>query len=202
MAHEAGSITTNPRTGSTWTLIEGEGETEGRGFVVEVACLPGAGPDIMEHFHQHWTETFEIVEGHARYRLDGTEHGAATGATIVLPPGQPHVHPWAVGTDRLVYRQTTVFATPDARAVRDTLGVFFFLFALAREGKVDARGLPRNPLQLAATLKALVRHGGYDAAVPVFAQKVLASTVGGLAELLGYSAAGMPDRSDKPARPR
>ena len=39
---------------------------------------------------------------------------------------------------------------------------------------------------LAATVRALGRHGGYDAAVPVAVQKVVAATLGWVAEALGY----------------
>ena len=57
---------------------------------------------------------------------------------------------------------------------------------LAREGKVDARGLPRHPLQMAATLRTLGRHGGYSTRLPIPAQNLLSATLGRFAEALGY----------------
>jgi hypothetical protein len=69
------------------------------------------------------------------------------------------------------------------------LGVFATIAGLAREGKVDKRGLPRNPLQLAVTMRTLGRHGGYDTSIPVGVQRLVAGTLGRLAEWLGYQGA-------------
>jgi len=184
----AGTTSVNPRTGSQWVLLAGASETGGRGFTVEVSCRPGMPPDVLEHFHAHWTETFTIVQGACRYRLDRQEKSAEAGETFILPANRPHVHPWNAGTGPMVYRQATEFGRPDPGAVDELLGVFFTLFALAGEGKLDARGMPKNPLQLAATLKTLVRLEGYDASVPPYLQKLTAATLGSLAQVLGYRA--------------
>jgi hypothetical protein len=48
---------------------------------------------------------------------------------------------------------------------------------LMRDGLCDERGRPRNPLQLAVTLKILVRHGGYDAKISIAKQNLLAATL-------------------------
>lgn len=72
--------------------------------------------------------------------------------------------------------------------MQDVLGVFATLSGLAREGKVNKRGEPKNLLQFAVTLKTLNKHGGYDANVPKWIQDVLAATFGSLAEALGYRA--------------
>jgi hypothetical protein len=57
---------------------------------------------------------------------------------------------------------------------------------LAREGRVGKRGLPKNPLQLAATARTLTKHRGFDATVPIPIQLALSATLGRLAEALGY----------------
>ena len=185
---KAGSRALNPTTGSTWEVIEGEVETEGRGFTLEVVCLPGSEPDVLEHVHTSWTESFEIVSGKARYQVAGEERDASTGDTITLPPNKPHIHPWNIGNKKLVYRQKATFETPSQEAFQEVVGTFFTLFGMAGEGKVNAKGLPRNPLQFAATLKTLVKNGGYDAQVPKFAQDLVAGTLGRLAENCGYRA--------------
>lgn len=181
----SGLSTVHPPTGTRTLVVD----THDRGWVLEVRCIPGRGPHILEHVHDSWTESFDIVAGHARYRLNGREGTAGRGDTIVMPPSQPHVHPWCEGDEALVYRQRSVFAEADPAAADDVLGAFITINGLMREGKVGRRGLPRNPFQFAATLRALVRHGGYDAAAPIFAQKALAATVGRVAEWLGYRAA-------------
>jgi quercetin dioxygenase-like cupin family protein len=176
----------SPLTKSRTVVTATDAETEGAGFSVEVTCMPGMGPNVLEHLHETWTETFEIVKGSAQYRLGGKHLKAKRGDTIVMPPRVPHVHPWAAGDGEMVYRQTSRFETPSAEAVQDTLGSFATMNGLAREGKVDARGLPKDPLQLAATLRTLSKHGGYSTRLPISAQKLLSATLGRIAEAAGY----------------
>ena len=188
MALSIGKTITNPMTGSQWTLVAGGRETGERGFRLDVRCKVRQKPDILEHFHLGWTETFEILDGTARYKLGGKEMTALAGETLTFAPGVAHIHPWAGGDTDMIYRQSSDFGAASPNAADDVLGSFYTLFGMAREGKLDARGLPRNPLQAAATLRTLVRHKGYDASAPIWAQNVLAATLGSLAVALGYRA--------------
>lgn len=176
----------NPLTGSRTEVLEADAETKSRGWLLELRCQPGAAPDIAEHLHLTWTEEFEIVAGAAHYKLDGVQGSAGAGDRIVVGPGQTHVHPWAAGDDELVYRQRNHFNQTDPTAVNEVLGVFATLARLAEEGKLDAAGLPKHPLQLAATMRTLIKHGGYDAKLPVGVQNVISATLGRLAEVMGY----------------
>ena len=185
---KAGFETTEPRTGTRTRVIEGAAETDGMGWLIEVTCPQGAPPSILEHVHMDWVEEFEILEGSAAYRLDGVEAAAQKGDTILMPAAQPHVHPWNTGTGDMIYRQTNRFARRSPEAVDEVLGVFATLNGLSLEGKVGRKGLPKNPLQFAATLRTLVKHEGFDAAVPVPLQRILSSTLGRLAEAVGYRA--------------
>lgn len=182
----AGFSIENPRTGNRIVVLEGEAESRGEGWLLEVTCPPNAGPDIAEHLHLTWTERFEIVSGTARYKLNRAEKTAQAGETVVFPPGRPHIHPWNGGSSPLVYRQRDHFGQATPGAVRDVLGVFATVADLARAGQVDAAGLPKHPLQLAATLRTLGQYGGYDAALPIPLQRFLAATLGRLANGLGY----------------
>jgi quercetin dioxygenase-like cupin family protein len=176
----------NPLTQSRWLILESDTETNGMGWTLEIRCVPQAGPDILEHLHLTWTETFEIISGVAHYKLDGVQKTAMAGDTIVMPPRQPHIHPWDAGDTEMVYRQVSKFEQANPPAVQDVIGVFATLFGLAREGKVGKRGLPRNPLQFAATVRTLTRYEGYDVRFPILMQDFLAATLGRLAEALGY----------------
>lgn len=184
----AGFTVESPITHSRTIILESDAETNGMGWLIEVHCQPKAPPDITEHFHQTWTETFEIISGTAHYKLNGEKKLAQAGETIVMPPGQLQIHPWNAGTTELVYRQRNRFDRPNPQAVQDVLGVFVTIAGLAREGKVDANGRPKDPLQLAVTLQTLTRYGGYDASLPVPVQDFLAATLGRLAYALGYKA--------------
>jgi hypothetical protein len=88
----------------------------------------------------------------------------------------------------MIYRQTNDFGASTPEAVSDVLGAFATINGLAREGRIGKKGLPKNPLQAAATIRTLTKHGGFDAAVPVALQLCLSATLGRLAEALGYRA--------------
>lgn len=182
----AGFVIENPLTQSRTTVIESDAETKGMGWLLETRSAPNARADIVEHIHLTWTETFEVISGTAYYKLDGVQKTLQAGEKFVVLPGHTHVHPWNAGTTELVYRQRDEFgrATPDA--VQDVLGVFATLAGLAREGKVNANGRPKSPLQLMATLRTLNKHGGYDTKLPPPVQDFLAATLGSLANALGY----------------
>jgi hypothetical protein len=184
----AGFTIQNPTTGSRTVVIESDVETKGMGWVLEVHCVPRALSDVPEHLHLTWTENFEIISGSAHYKLNGVQKTANTGEKFVVLPGQLHIHPWNAGDTEMVYRQINKFDQPSSEAVQDVLGVFATRAGLAREGKVDKRGRPKNPLQLAVTLRTLNKYGGYDASVSVGVQNFLGATLGRLAEVLGYKA--------------
>lgn len=188
MPLKAGSATTSPKTGSLWKVVESDQETAGMGFTLEVTCPSGTGQDVLEHLHLNWVEEFEIVSGSAKYRLNSVEKSAKKGDKIMMPPNQPHIHPWNVGRGKMIYRQVAKFETSDPKAFQEVIGAFFAMFGLAGEGKTRDDGLPKNLFQFAATLKTLTRHQGYDAAAPIFVQNLTAATLGTLAGWLGYKA--------------
>ena len=184
----AGFTFEHPITHNRTTVLPTEAETTGTGWLLEFHIPPQAGPVVPEHVHLTWTETFEIISGSASYKLNGVQGSAKAGDTIVMPPRQFHIHPWNAGETVLVVRQLDTFAQPSPRALHEVVGVFATLAGLAREGKVNKQGLPKNPLQLFAMLKTLNKYDGYDAKLPIRVQKLLSTTLGSLAEALGYRA--------------
>ena len=184
----AGFTYEDPITHTRTMVLPTEAETTGTGWLLEYHIPPQAGPIVPEHVHLTWTETFEIISGSASYKLNGVQGSAEAGDTIVMPPRQYHIHPWNAGETELVVRQLDTFAQPSPRALHDVVGVFATLAGLAGEGKVNNQGLPKNPLQLFAMLKILNKYDGYDAKLPIRAQKLLTTTLGSLAEALGYRA--------------
>lgn len=176
----------NPITGSRTKVLESDYETNGMGWLLEITCQPHAKSDIKEHIHLTWTETFEILSGEAYYALDGVEKRVAAGESFIVMPGQKHIHPWCAGNEPMIYTQKSDFGKQSPDAVQEVLGVFATIAELARQGKVNKDGLPKNPLQLAVTLRTLVKHGGYDTSIPLNASKFISATLGKLAEILGY----------------
>jgi hypothetical protein len=184
----AGFTIENTMTKSRTIVLESDAETKGMGWLLEVHCAPQTGSDVPEHLHLTWTENFEIISGSAHYKLNGIQKRAAAGEKFVVLPGELHIHPWNAGESDMVYRQTNRFERANPQAVQDVLGVFATRAGLARQGKVDSNGRPKNPLQLGITLRTLNKHGGYDARMPIALQNFLGATLGGLAKVLGYKA--------------
>jgi mannose-6-phosphate isomerase-like protein (cupin superfamily) len=187
----AGFQTTDPITQTRILVVKSAEEMSGRGWVTEVYCPQGSAP-FPPHVHEIWTENFEILEGSATCRLGAKEHRVERGESIVMPPGVPHVHPWNTGSGQMVFRHTNDFGATTPQALTDVLGAFATMFGLAREGRVGKSGLPKNPLQLAATARTLTKHRSFDATIPIPLQLALSATLGRLAEALGYR--GVYDR--------
>jgi len=184
----AGFTIDSPLTKSHIIVIESDVETKGMGWLLEIHCVPNALSDVPEHMHLTWTETFEIISGSAHYKLDGVQKTIKAGEKFIVMPGHRHIHPWNAGDTEMVYRQRDNFEQPSSAVVQDVLGVFATRADLARQGKVDSQGRPKNPLQLAVTMRTLNKYGGYDARVPIFLQNIIGGTLGRFAELLGYRA--------------
>jgi hypothetical protein len=182
----SGFTISNPLTQSHTIVLKSDAETDGRGWLLEVHCAAGARADIAEHLHMEWTERFEIIAGSAYYALDGRQHTLEAGGSFTVLPGQRHIHPWSAVDNPMVYRQENDFGRRSPEAVQEVLGVFATVAGLARDGKVDQSGRPKHPLQLAATLRTLNRHGGYDVSLPIAVQNILSATLGRLAEAMGY----------------
>lgn len=182
----AGLMLHNPRTGVVAQVLDAD-EQGGSRFTLEYTVPHAGGPFIDAHLHQHWTESFEVLSGRARYCLGRADADLLEGQSVTLAPGVPHVHPWNIGADPLRVRQTTTLLRPDPEAIRDTFRAFAMLSWLTREGKVDARGKP-HPLQGALILRSLQRHGGYLAGPPIPVQRVLFGLLAMLGERRGYVA--------------
>jgi len=178
----AGDVFHDPTTNSYITMIE----LRRNGFVIEQRVAPGSTRTIQNHFHKTWTETFEIISGTGRYKLDGKEYEAPPGHTFIVRPGQTHVHPWNPGTEELHFRQSDLFAPADPTAAVDTFLAFSTLAGLAKDGKSFRDGKPMNPLQAAITADFLRQHGGYLVGTPVSVQDVLLASGAKLAQTLGY----------------
>ncbi|MFZ4621711.1 MAG: cupin domain-containing protein [Bacteroidota bacterium] len=184
----AGFVIEDPKSHVRVIVKETEAETNGMGWLLEHHFPPRAQANVPKHFHSTWTETFEIVSGNAFYVIGNDKKSAKSGDVIKMPPGIPHIHPWNAGQTELVYRQRDDFGAVSPNAVQDVMGVFATRAGLSRDGLTDRLGRPKNPLQLAVTLKLLVSHGGFDASISVAVQKFISATLGTIGVLMGYTA--------------
>ena len=182
----AGFSFEHPTTKTRTMVLESDAETNGMGWLLEVTRYSKLGSDLGEHLHLTWTEIFEILKGTAKYKLDGNERIANAGESFVVEPGHFHVHPWNANDDELVYRQRDRFAEPKPAAVQDILGIFATRTGMARDG-IRYKGVAKLLFQ-SATIRTAIKHGNYVASPSISTQKLLASTLGWLGELLGYKA--------------
>jgi quercetin dioxygenase-like cupin family protein len=76
----------NPATGEEVTVI-----SEGPDVLVLETLWPRPGHRASTHVHPKLEERFEILEGRAGFRIDGTASEAGQGDVVIVPPGTPHL---------------------------------------------------------------------------------------------------------------
>jgi quercetin dioxygenase-like cupin family protein len=164
----------NPATGER---IEFTAAAESNGDAVvrfKWRSLPGGS--ITEHVHPHQEERFTIVAGEAHFTVNGEERVVSAGETIVVPIGVRHAEAnrGSVEIDGVVELRPALHS----RQMHEAFG------GLAAEGKTTARGAPKNPLQLGATLWHF-RHENRVTSPPVWAQNLILPPLWALAKVFG-----------------
>jgi quercetin dioxygenase-like cupin family protein len=139
-----GEVFENPTTGERVVILTDPDEHPDRVLVSHLFVAPG-GRVAAEHFHPTITERFHVIRGQVGFMIDGRERVLATGDAARIPPGVRHDW-WQVGAETA---EVVVEVAPGDRFV-EMVGT---LFGLARDGKVNPKGLP-NLLQLAVTANA------------------------------------------------
>ncbi|WP_219836177.1 cupin domain-containing protein [Paenibacillus sp. R14(2021)] len=80
---------------------------------------PPYGPPI--HIHQRTDEIFRIIEGKARFHLDGKEFDAEAGDIVVVPKGTTHTFA-NFDSDTPLYMQITFTPAGDELAFQECVG--------------------------------------------------------------------------------
>jgi quercetin dioxygenase-like cupin family protein len=138
----SGETISNPVTGEIVTFVHTAAETDGELLVLHDTWTR-PGQRAAPHLHPQMEERFRVVSGRAGVVLDGAEHELGPGEGLAVPPGTPHVA-WnaADGETRMKL---------EFRPAGRWEEVVERLFALARAGLTDARGVP-EPLALSELL--------------------------------------------------
>jgi quercetin dioxygenase-like cupin family protein len=138
---QPGEVLENPVTRERAVALELPWQNpEGRA-VAELTALPGARV-VGEHLHPALEERFTVMTGELTVLRDGGRTTLHAGESAHIAPGVWHDWWNEAATDAIV----RVEVTPGERFVH----MIETLFGLAREGHVNARGMP-SPLQLALT---------------------------------------------------
>lgn len=178
----------NPVVGQRSRIVTLPGETGGRGFVFEYINQPFGGENaVPPHVHSAANETFEILKGHAKYRLGSETKTAGAGERVVMPARIPHVHPWSDSNEELHVRQIAEVDPPDLRGLNASLQAAITIQGLAKAGRVNSKGVP-NLLQLGVLIETTMPATFLDGP-PIALQKFLFGALGLLGRLAGYKTA-------------
>lgn len=178
----------NPVTGERLTFVRTPGSSEGRALELEWRVPEGSRMVALPHRHPGNAEHFELLEGEADYRVGRGRRREAAPHRFDVPPDTAHVHPANAGRGPLRVRQWVELERPDAEFLEGVARYFETVSALASEGRVDRRGLIRNPLQFALTISELLMPGTYLSFPPPWAQRPPVMALAALARRAGFRA--------------
>jgi quercetin dioxygenase-like cupin family protein len=189
-----GDSIANPVTGETVTFQRTSADSGGELVIAEVTLEPG-GSAAGVHVHPNQTETFRILDGTVGFRLGRERLFATTGETVVVEAGTAHAF-WNTGEGQARF----------LCEIRPALGferLLETMFALARDGKTNRRGLP-HPLRMAA----IADHHRDDLQLPIvpipvqrLAARVGATAAWALAEFGPTYDGSQPHAGDGDTRP-
>jgi len=128
-----GDTLINPVTGMRLRMLQASSDTGGALLAMEATYRPGS-PEPPEHLHPSQEERFEMIEGSMRVRLTEGLRDLRAGETLVVPAGVRHSMWNAGGTEARLRWET--------RPALRTEYFFEEIFALAAQGRVNARGVP------------------------------------------------------------
>jgi quercetin dioxygenase-like cupin family protein len=176
----AGDELVNPVTGLRTVFRKTARDTDGELLQVDWIGDPGwtTGPD---HVHPRQEERFEVLSGKLGLRVEGVEHVLVEGEAIVAPAGSAHAA-WNASSDDEVH------VLVDFRPALRTESAFETLAGLARDGKANRAGAPRNPLLLALVLPHHFEEEIFFVRPPLAVQRVIFGSLARVARLLGYRA--------------
>ena len=176
----------NPVTGERIVFRKRARDTGGELMEMTLYLAPG-GFIASPHVHPNQEERFEVGGSPVMFRVAGKERLYQPGETAIVPAGVPHV--WWNASE---HESATLV---QFRPALDTETFFETYFGLARDGRVNKKGLP-NPLQMSVLARGYTR----EMALPPPAQWILgpmAIVMAPFARALGYRA-----RYDRYSGPR
>ncbi len=135
-----GETLENPITGERFTFAHTAATTGGELLAFDFALRPGGAVPIP-HVHPIQTERFEVREGRMRFRVGLRTVIAEPGDVVEVEPGVAHSFANA-GEEEAKLRV-------EVRPALQMEEMFAEVIAMARSGRMNKRGMPRNLLDLA-----------------------------------------------------
>lgn len=154
-----GQTLENPVTGERFTFVHTAASTDGELLAFDFALRPG-GAVPLPHVHPIQTERFEVTAGRMRFRVGLRTIVAGPGDVVEVAPGV--MHSFANAGDEEARLRVEV---RPALAMEE---MFAEVVELARAGRMNRRGLPRNLRELAR----LARKYDQEAHAPLLGVRV------------------------------
>jgi mannose-6-phosphate isomerase-like protein (cupin superfamily) len=124
----------NPVQKDTVIFLETLQESNGRHTLVEVIVAPGGKVGL--HYHRGYSETFECVEGEMKVQRGKKIFTLRPGdAPVTVEPNV--LHSWFNDSEKPARFRVTI--APGSRGFEESLQI---AYGLARDGKVNSKGLP------------------------------------------------------------
>ena len=127
--------------------------------------------------HPVQQERVQVVSGRLRFRIRGWERSLASGETVVVNPGEAHEVHNECGED-------AVFVVEVSPALKTERGLEV-IFGLAKEGKTNQNGRPKNVLQ-----RGIIAYESMNevalSGIPLGVQRSMVASLAALGQLLGY----------------
>jgi|SRR5581483_3748138 len=182
-----GQVLTHPLFGTRLTFLHTAAETEGRLLEWETLYKAQRGKESgnIPHLHLTFVEQYDVLEGTAGYELKGEERQARAGAHVEIPRGAVHRNLWNASDVDLRLRTHIEMNPPNLRAAHFIEDFFETLYGLAREGKVNAEGLPKSVLHTALLVQGF-QPETWVAGSPIPVQRAMIGTLAALARARGY----------------
>lgn len=140
----AGDEIVNPRTGQRMIFRRTAGDTGGA--LLQIETVNPRGPAEPEHVHPHQESSATVLAGTLHFRIRGRVQVVRVGETVVIPPNTPHYF-WNEGEEE-------ARAIQEFRPALRTEDFFETYFELARDGQLNARGIPPSLLHVAVLTAA------------------------------------------------
>lgn len=133
----------NPVQKDYVTFVKTASETGGASTLVEVELAPKGGVGL--HFHKTYSERFEAIEGKLNVTLGKTEHELLPGQAATAERNV--IHRFYNTTDQTI--KFSVELRPGSTGFERSLQIGY---GLARDGKTDKKGIPKNIFYLSLLL--------------------------------------------------
>jgi mannose-6-phosphate isomerase-like protein (cupin superfamily) len=164
----------NPVTGERYTFLATAEETNGELLKVK-AEIPAGTPGVPLHYHLTFTEGFEVLEGRLDLLVGEGHLVLGSDESAMVPLGTAHRF-WNAGSKPAIFEAEIRPARKMEQSLRAMVG-------LARDGKTDDRGVPKNIFELALLYEL---SESYIVGMPLFLQRGVFGILARLARGRGY----------------